>query len=128
MQVRLPRTFFRRLTVISTIAVLLYIGYVRFASLTETEFIADHNMFEPTGEIATEKGSINKTSRESPPRERPPDEQGKFFLAFSFGDQLTWATGSLLALTAVATYGHKIPSFTVQSSPTIQEHYLDTLT
>lgn len=30
---------------------------------------------------------------------------GKFVLAFSFGDQLTWATESLLALAAVASYG-----------------------
>ena len=105
MQVRLPRTFFRRLTVISAIAVLLYIGYVRFASLTATEFIADHNVFEPTGKIATEKGSINKAPRERRPKSS--DERGRFFLAFSFGDQLTRATRSLLTLTAVATYGHR---------------------
>lgn len=30
---------------------------------------------------------------------------GKFVLAFSFGDQLTWATESLLALAAVESYG-----------------------
>ena len=97
----LPRILsFRKLSTIFVVVVLLWTA-AWISRPTVSEFLADV--------LVSEKQGGAGSGRNITPTMRTPQSKAKrkLFLAFSYGDQLTRATESLLALAAVAKHGDR---------------------